>query len=218
MASPFFYIQYADDVFVDPRTGRGITTTIAFDATTAVTRSANDKITTNIIETGAEVADHYILVGQTISFSGVISDIKSIRGANDKSTAEWLSALSRLRLSKQPFDVICGDIADVYNIGGAGNFNVIRDCLFSSFSATQTKQNGVTNQRVKSYQVSFTTKELRFGSRAEETEITVPADPIAKALAAPKKNGSATTTQVSKGGIIFKAPPLAPDDNPFPIT
>ena len=206
MASPFFFIQFTDDAFIDPRTGRGVTNTLAFDSTSSVTRSANDILTKNIVETGKEVADNYITAGQVISFAGVITDIKSATGANDKSTAQFLSDLQRLRLSKKPFDIICGDLADVFNIGGLGNFNLIRNCFFKNFSVNQNTTHGIGNQRSKSYNVTFTAQETRFGSRAVEGEITIPGVVIEKEVAKPvTKEASTTRFTVGPRPFIFGA-------------
>lgn len=181
MAAPYFFISFKDPFVENPNEGTP-TETLVMDSTSSIARVAPSSVTKNLIETGAEVADHYFVKSQSVSFSGTITDIKSPNPNNSRSTSDYLTILQKLREVGRAFTIVCGD-ASVDSAGALGGFNVLENCLFDNFVVVQNEKKGITTSADlvnKSYRVSFSATQLRFATEAEVSEIKVPAELIKK--------------------------------------
>lgn len=145
---------------------------VALDATTNNTERLGGRLTKFILEDGLEGSDHYIVTTDRVSFTGVISDLKSsssgMRGPasssqqNDGSIRYHDSVTNKKRMelireTKVPFTVYTGD-------------KVISNCRFTSLEFRQTGSAGVVGD-LYSYAVSFTAEKIRTGSRAEAVSV-----------------------------------------------
>ena len=168
----------------------------SFDATTEMTLSESGSATSFRLENGRAVSDHYSNNNVAISFSGRISDVKSIRRQNDENnsfstTREFITELRALKQSGTPFKVYAGA-----NIGGIDN------CVFETLDIRQDVANGTRvasgGKEVSSFRMNFSAVQIRFGARAQA--VAKP-DPLIEKSTAPERPKAGQTN--SKTGVTF---------------
>lgn len=149
-----YYIEFITD------SGKNL---FSFDATTEITVTDDGSATSFPLESGEDIADHYVNSNITVSFSGRISDIKArSRSANtelNKSTETFLSELRLLKKQAIPFKIYMGS-----------NIAPVNNCVFESLNIKQDRNVGTKSfagRAISSFDISFTAKQIRFGSRAE---------------------------------------------------
>lgn len=190
MADPKYYISYTH-----PATGTN--EILTFDATLSSNRRLVNKIPKNILSTGEEVADHVVNLGDVVSLSGIISDLKSSDPANPLTTDQFISNIELLRDSKTFFDIISGDITAVQNS--------VENCLFETLTITQNQTHGVAGGRVKSYVISLTAKQVRVAELGITGEIRVPGKEIKDAAVEKTLKASATVQTIPfTGQTVFR--------------
>lgn len=131
------------------------------DATLQGEVSLSGKITEKPLSDGNTAADHYVNSPVSISFSGVITDVKSFYNTGATRVQDWIKLLSDLKQSGRSFTVQAAD--------GSGMF--FEDCLFESITFSNDKIHGVVeggsegSGQIYSYNVSFSIKQLKRARR-----------------------------------------------------
>ena len=137
------------------------------DSTSDMEIMDNGSATSIPIESGKPVSDHYVNDNVTIRFNGTISDVKAISVDGDnriKSTQLFLEGLRSLKASGLPFTIHTG-----------ANSGLFENCVLESLAIKQSNKNGTLvrgDKEISSYKISFTAKQIRFGSRADLVRVT----------------------------------------------
>lgn len=180
-------------------------TVLQMDSTSEVMRSISGTVTTHPIESGDTVADHYINDQQTVSFSGVITDVKALSNPqNLESTDDFLTKIQDLKESAELFDVYSGDITTTKNI--------VKNCLFTSISIRQDKERGIAKRRIKSYAINFSVVQVKLAELAQNATLKAPAIEVQKEVVEEKK-----TDTTPKQLRLFGVPVFNPDTTGFNI-
>jgi len=174
-----YYIKTADGSYFE------------MDATTDMTISYPGRATDFPLEDGESASDHYINENTRITFSGVITDIKSAQGkANPrvKATDSYINGLKKAKDKKLPFTVFYAE-----------KLEPITNCVFESLEISQDNKNG-TSGPVSSYKINFTAKQIRFGKAATNTTVTAPvvADASVEKAASDKSDSSGNTLSTTE--------------------
>lgn len=136
------------------------------DATESVEHTLPGQSTNYAIEDGSDISDNIALRPRTISFSGVISDIKTRSSSAYLNSHDYIQALEDLRGNKELFSIY-------YTADHPPLLNV----FFESLKISQDNTNGtlITPEResygVSSFKVSFTVKEFRISTRAAVSKV-----------------------------------------------
>ena len=144
---------------------------LSLDSTSSIRDDLTGKLTSFPLEDGESAADHYINENEVITLTGIISDFKSVKGEFIQdakagsvqaalSTENFIRDIKALKESKKTFSVFISD-----------TLNPITNCLFTRLSFVQDKTNGSVSEDVKSYKVTMTLKQVRFGTRARAVVI-----------------------------------------------
>lgn len=174
-----YYIKTADNRYFE------------LDSTTDMTVSMPGRATDFPLEDGESASDHYINESIVVSFSGIVSDVKSISSkgliGDDstkrlKGTSDYIKGLEAVKKTKQPFTVFYSP-----------NLDPITNCVFESLDITQNATHGTRGTGCSSYEISFTAKQIRIGEQAQMTSMPVPAEDIKKSLS--NKTTSSGSTQ-----------------------
>jgi len=143
----------------------------SLDSTSSVEVQDNGRATSYALESGKDVADHYVNSNVMVSFSGIITDIKSAT-LSQESTKDFLRDLRELKQTGTPFTVFAGN-----------NLEKIDNCVIQSLSIKQNSKNGTVvreGKHISSFVIEWTAKQIKFGSKAK---ITTAADVIKKTVA-----------------------------------
>ena len=161
----------------------GVDTTYVLDATEAVEHTLPVQSSSYASEDGSDISDNIALKPRTVSFSGVISDIKTTNSSAYLNTHDYIQGLEDLRWNKELFTIyFTADQPPLLNV------------FFESLKISQDSSNGTLvtpqgdNYGVSSFKVSFTVKEFRFSSKAVLSVIRADELNISK-----KSDSSATT-------------------------
>ena len=171
-----FYIQVEDNIW-------------ELDSTSSVTKNLSGSLSNSRVEDGSLSSDNYVTNAIRLSFSGVITDVKSLNidpdsaaNPNSKSTKEYLNQLELVYKNKIPF-----------NISYSEDMPPLENCFFTSFGVTQDATNGTAyalDGYRSSYKVTFSVQQVRFATRAASA--TVPADTLKDVLSETKEKDSST--------------------------
>lgn len=165
---PQFYITRSSDNAI-----------FALDATKDICYTSEGDASDSPLESGESAQDNYVNKNDCVSFDGVISSIKSIGNATNKSPDEYIDALFAIKKSRAPFSV-------TWHPG-----RKLENCVFTHLTIKQDEKNGVDpSTGFKSLRVCFTAKALRFVRKAKVT--SVPQALFADAMG-PKTTGTAAT-------------------------
>lgn len=179
MAVGFYYISY-----IDPKTKEAAV--LSLSATVSSRRELKSSIAEHLMADGEASSDNVVNEGEVVVMTGEISDLDK-----DMKTDEFIQKITDLRASKQPFDVVAGDLTAVSNN--------VSNCLFTSISFEQTKQKGIASRRIKAYKVSLSFKQVRLASTGTLGEIKVPGEEV-KDVVEPKKKKSSSTVVTGING------------------
>lgn len=148
-------------------------------STTRITVSENARATTNPVESGKAITDNYVLEPRTISFSGIITNIRVIGQKADrvKPVDQWINDIRQLRIKKELIDVYIDSL------------DIIQGCLITSFDIDKTKEHGNSG-----WGCSFTMQEILVSDRARLVDIPEP-KPKVKDDVQPKDNSGNQTTE-----------------------
>jgi len=169
------------------------------DSTTDMTVSMPGRATDFPLEDGESASDHYINESIVVSFSGIVSDVKSISSkgliGDDstkrlKGTSDYIKGLEAVKKTKQPFTVFYSP-----------NLDPITNCVFESLDITQNATHGTRGAGCSSYEISFTAKQIRIGEQAQMTSMPLPASDVEKSLSN-KTVSSGSTQQLTEAEKI----------------
>jgi hypothetical protein len=130
------------------------------DATLQGDVTLSGKITDKPLSDGNTAADHYVNSPNAISFSGVVTDVKSFYNDSAVRVQDWIKLLSDLKSSGRSFTVQAAD--------GSGMF--FTDCLFETITFSNDPIHGVVDGEngvgmIYSYNVSFSIKQIKRARR-----------------------------------------------------
>lgn len=132
-------------------------------STTEINVNETSNVTKHPLEDGSEISDHIVNNNRSISFSGLISDVRRLSGGDENVTSdgtpanaskdvrEYYDLLQKLRDSKERFSVIW-DI----------RFPTATDCLITSVNLVRNKDTGT------GYNISLAFEQVRVVKRATE--------------------------------------------------
>lgn len=175
------------------------------DATTDIRYTTSGKLTTNPIEAGRNVSDHYIQNQDTVTFSGVLTRVKS-KGRSSlhiKSPSNYIGSLQFLKNNAVPFTLT---LFQEPTLGGFGDSkNVIKpltNCIFEELNIR--KQAGAGSSDLL---VDFKAVQASFADQATVTLQPTP-DPAFANDASIQENASGTTQALSDNKLIDISIPL----------
>jgi hypothetical protein len=152
MAESYFSIITATDAF-------------GMDATVAISRSLDSKVTEFPVEDQGFASDNIVNMGDSISMRGIISDVNSFRDPDKTSTSSFISEIERIRDNKELVSVnvglayVAGDLENPVPI-----FKTITNCAIQSVIFSQDNEHGIARNK-SSYQVSIRFKKVRIIAR-----------------------------------------------------
>ncbi len=160
------------------------------DCTENFKLSETGRLTTYTIQSGVKYSDHYIKENSKLSYSGILSDLKtSSSSPATKSTDEFIGGLIKAMESSTPFTLYWRDT-------GVSSGYFRPDCMIESFTIEQDKEHGFA-RGLHAYKASIDFVQFRKGQAATLTREAIP--PI-KDANAPKKTSNATTTATDDTG------------------
>ena len=136
------------------------------DATETVEQNLPVQSTNFTVEDGSDISDNIALRPRTVSFSGVISDIKPASSKAKKKTIDYIKGLEDIRDKRELFSIY-------YSV----NKEPLTNVFFESLNITQDSTNGTlrvgeaNKDSISSFKVSFTVKEFRLSEKAKAVEI-----------------------------------------------
>lgn len=128
---------------------------IGFDAIEEWEVTESAKVTSNPVEDGSNIADHYYLENTTATFSGVITPFNYGSSGVDEDPDEFVRAVQALKSSKVPFDLYLST-----------DLQPITNCLITSFSYKRTQKEGL------SLLIDMTVEQVDIVEAAAETTIS----------------------------------------------
>lgn len=178
-----FYLQVNDEIW-------------EMDSTSSVSQNIKGTLSSSRVEDGQVSSDNYVTDPITVTFSGVISDIKALTNNNRafnqqvsrRSTNDYLQTLKRVYKSKQPIGV---------SFSAENDF--LDNCFFTSLNITQDQRHGVlyNDGTFKgSYRLNFTLQQVRLARRAED--VSAPSQAISDDIAAKSERDASVTDPCSQ--------------------
>lgn len=163
--------------------------TYSLDSTSEVKVSYQSKVSDFPIEDGSVVSDHTQKQPTSISFTGIVSDIKAATNLDARTTEDFIQGLLNLRDRKEVFTLHIGSGGSAEQFS---NFQAIDNCLFEALDITQDQQNGWA-YGLNSYKVSWSAKQIILANKAK---ITSEPDPSFNkdATSTPTTGAGATTS------------------------
>jgi hypothetical protein len=172
------------------------------DATLTVSRTLTSGVTDFPVEDGGFASDNIVNKGDVLTFSGVITDIKSLGGSDNGSTISYIRQIESIRNNKQLVTI---------NVGTDGtSFNTITGCVLTNVSFRQDAENGISSRSISSYKVSLTFKKIRIISSAKVSTKDV-AVPLRDSLTDADGSKDVTNKQMRVGNLGS----INPDDGSF---
>lgn len=139
--------------FIEAVTDEG-TERYVLDATENISISYEGKVTSFPVGDGDESGDHYTLRQPTITYSGGVSDIKTLKAPEEvKSPLDYLEGIKKLREDKVPLKFYFSE-----------DIPPIANCFLETFTFSQNKENGAfrhSEGSVSSFKVNLVAKAVR---------------------------------------------------------
>lgn len=127
----------------------------ALDSTSSIKFNSTGTATDHPLESGESVQDHYVNSNDTVSFSGTISSIKSSANKGNKSPDDFIDGLLKIKANKELFTI-------TWHPG-----RILQNCVFTSLDISQGGKRGYDPEtKHKSFDISFTAKQIKFAKRA----------------------------------------------------
>lgn len=185
--------------FIQARNGSG--DIFEMDATVSVAYSLMGSPTEYLMGNGLNSSDHYTQNPDTISFTGLVSQVKFARrssGSVTTSLEDFEKGMQALKQSGQFFSCSFSD-----------NLSIKKNCLFTSL---RMERNDSTSD--KSISVSFTIKQVLQGSQTQVTSLPIPANLYKDVVESKEKGGASTTAASAKEleglpALVYKLDPTA---------
>lgn len=143
-------------------------------STSQISVSSPARVTSSRVESGKSLTDNYFKENKTVSFNGVISNIKK---RDRVATGEWLAEIEAIRNLDPPprVTVISADYA-------------VKNCIIEQFDFDKTAVEGLS-----AWKVSFTFKEVEYIKRANRVEIKEPSPATKDTVSSKSKGGNEAT-------------------------
>ncbi len=125
------------------------------DSTREIKATHSGVLSMSPVQDGSPVSDHYFNQNKTLSFSGRISSVKSFQNPDNLTPKDYIEGLLRLKENIEPFTVTYSDTLDS-----------LTNCVFTSLVITQNSVVGNAFPDVNAFDVTFTVKQIRFGTAA----------------------------------------------------
>jgi len=155
------------------------------DCTESFSFSEGGSLTEYTIESGAKASDHYVNENKSISLSGIITDYKSSSSVNKKSSGDFIGGLLKIKSDKTPVTLY-------YREQPSSSLdNMFKDLMFTNITFSQDTVFGYSLNK-HAYKVDMQLKQIVYSERA-----TVSMESVISAKAAPKKETTASTTNVN---------------------
>lgn len=145
------------------------------DSTTDVSLTLGAKLSTKTISSGKSASDNYVLANDSVSFTGRISDIKSLKNPEKMSTEDYIQGLKDIRDKKQQFTTYFSD-----------NQPPLKNSFFTKLDFKQNKTTG-NSRGINSYTVSLSIQNIIKG---RTTKLIALRSDLIKDDAEEKKAGS----------------------------
>lgn len=130
------------------------------DATVEVGFSQTGKPTSYAVEEGFKVSDHYIQDPDTVSFKGVVSEVKFLRRAGEglptKSLTDFEVGITELKKSGKFFTCTFSK-----------NLTPLQNCLFTTLKMDRLSETAID--------INFSIQQIRVASRAANVKGVIPA-------------------------------------------
>lgn len=153
----------------------------AMNATEKISRRVTGSLSNSLVEDGRYSSDNYLVKQTILSFSGIITDIKSFDDNTNRTCEGYLNGLKRHMQNKTPISVHYSNIQPPD-----------ANCFFTSFSHSQDKENG-NSGTLNSFKVNFTLQKIRLakGARVVPKPSAILAEKVSR-----KENKNSTTKKV----------------------
>lgn len=150
-------------------------------STTRIHVSEMARATTNPVEAGKAITDNYIIEPRTITFSGVITNIRVIGQQEDraKPVDQWINDIRQLRIKKELIDVYIDTL------------DIIKGCLITSFDIDKSKEQGSSG-----WNCSFVMQEILVSDRARLVDIAEPKPEVKDDVQDKSNSGNQATVEV----------------------
>lgn len=141
----------------------------SLDATIKVKKTLKGSATSNIVESGESITDHYVNLPDEFSLDGIISDLtrRPVKGVskpkNGGTTKTFIKDLTTIKESGEPIKFFFGDAIDV-----------AESCLIEQIDLSQTKKHGAA-RGVNSFLITIKLKKIRLANAATFTHEPDPA-------------------------------------------
>lgn len=147
-------------------------------STTRIHVSEMARATTNPVESGKAITDNYIIEPRTITFSGIITNIRVIGQQEDraKPVDQWINDIRQLRIKKELIDVYIDTL------------DIIKGCLITSFDIDKSKEQGSSG-----WNCSFVMQEILVSDRARIVDIAEPKPEVKDDVQGKSNSGNQTT-------------------------
>lgn len=165
------------------------------DATTDIAYSLVSSISSHPVENGSNISDNIFNQNKTVSFSGFISDVKSITNQTNMPTKDYIEGLEKIR-----------DEKILFTLYFSSNLAPLPNCFFESVDIEQGGDQGsieTDTSLINSFKVKLAIKQLRLVDAAVKSTIT--SDELA----------NQTTTEENAPGATSFADPSSTDESLF---
>lgn len=145
------------------------------DATDSISYELPVQTTNYAVEDGSDISDNIALRPRTVSFTGIITDVKSAQEKANLSTFEYISGLEAIR-----------DKRELFKIYFSSDLPPLENVFFQSLRISQDNTNGTLRTPdgdrfgLSSFKISFTVKEIRITNKIELGKIRADELNIAK--------------------------------------
>lgn len=152
------------------------------DATVTVAYKQSGEVTSYAVEEGTDSSDHYKQKPDTVTFDGVISQVKFLRNSKVKTDlAIFEKGMQDLKRSGKFF--ACSF---------SKNLDIMKNCLFTDLEMSRD-----TNSGLYAMNVRFSIKQVRVSNQAKLSTVPIPAAQY-KDMVEEKKKGKGATTEVTE--------------------
>lgn len=169
------------------------------DATTDIVYTTSGKLTTNPIEAGRNVSDHYIQNQDTVTFSGLLTRVKS-KGVNSRHVRDpedYIGSLQFLKNNAVPFTLTLFQAPTLGGFGESRNLiKPIVNCVFESLNIRKQSGPGSGDLRV-----DFKAVQATFAEQAAVGAESVP-DPSFANDASSLENGAGGNQELGENKLI----------------
>ena len=165
-----------------------------------ITITSPARVTSSAVEDGSSIVDNFYLDNRTVTFNGVITNIRLSGSSEVVLVDQWISSIQQLRKSKKRVTV-------------TSHTEVVPNTIITEFTLTKDK-----NQGLSGWNCSMTFKEVDISERVRLVEVKEPRVEV-KDKTESKANGSSSSTKqvlstsldVSLADIVGLSPVSPPD-------